>query len=130
MKTLLAIVVGLVLAGSFVTARGVQSPQVKKVKGRFELSQDVKAGATVLQAGRYEVASAGSSLTFRKLVQDPNYRDQWNYDMKEKPVVVPCTATALPAKSQGTKVQVDGTGVAVLKSLTLDGTNVTFTFAE
>lgn len=128
MKKLFVIVVGLAMTGSFVAA---QSQSVKNVRGRFELSQDTKAGSALLKAGRYEVASKGSELTFRKLVQDPTMGTQWNFDMKEKPVVVTCDASVLPEKTKGTRLQIPTeSGGAVLQTLAVDGTNVLFTCSK
>jgi len=123
---------GLMVASSLVAAQ-TKSPAIKKVKDQVTFSEDVKVGSTVLKAGRYEVSSSadGGQLTFRRMVPDVSYPSHFNYDVKEKPVVATCTATPLPEKVRGTAMDLpaDGSGVKVLKSLTLDGTNVTFTIS-
>jgi len=134
MRKVLSVVVGFMVAGALVAAQAPKSPSIKKVKEEIAFSQDVKVGSTVLKSGRYQVSSsaAGDELTFRRMVQDVTYNTIWNLDMKEKPVVVKCTVTALAAKSKGTQLSMpaDSTGIAVLKTLTLDDTNLTFTIAQ
>jgi len=131
LKKSLFAVVGLVLATAFVGAQAAQSP-IKKVRQQINLSQDVKVGSNVLKAGKYEVTSNDQGLTFRRMVQDVAYTGQWNYDTKEKPVVVKATATLLEAKSRGTRFEMpeESAGVRVLKSITLDDTNVKFTIEQ
>ena len=126
----LSVVVGLVLASALVGAQA--KPQIKKVKEQVTFSNDVKVGSTVLKSGKYEVASSDQGLTFRRMVQDITYPSQWNYDMKVQPVVVKASVTLLEAKSKGTQMDmpVDSTGVAVLKTITLDDTNVKFTIDQ
>jgi hypothetical protein len=130
MRKLLSVVMGVLVATAMVAAQA-KAPAVKKVKDQITFSDDVKVGSAVLKAGRYEVSSSsdGSKLTFRKLIADVSYPSHFNYDMKEKPVVANVKATALPEKARGTAMDLpaDPSGVKVLKSLTLDGTNVTFT---
>ena len=130
MRKLLSVVIGLAVAGSMVAAQ-VKAPAIKKVKEQISFSDDVKVGSTVLKAGRYEVSSSadGAQLTFRKLISDISIRNQFNYDMKEKPVVANVKATPLAEKAKGTTMDLpnDPSGVKILKSLTLDGTNITFT---
>src|SRR5262245_57954415 len=127
----LSVVVGLVLAGTVLGAQATQSP-VKKVKQQVVFSQDVKVGENVLKSGRYEIASNDQGLTFRRMVQDVAYTDLWIFDYKEKPVTVKATATVLDAKSRGTQLDMppDASGVRVLKSITLDDTNIKFTFGQ
>ena len=124
------VVVGLMLAGA-VSAQAAQSP-IKKVKQQVSISEDVKVGTTVLKSGKYEVASNDKGqLTFRRMVQDVAYPMQWNYDMKEQPVVVKASATVLDKKNRGTELDIaDNGGVRVLKSITLDDTNVKFTIEQ
>ena len=125
-----SVVVGLFLAGSFVGAQAPQSPvKVKKVRQQITLSQDVKVGSTVLKSGKYEVSSDDQGLTFRHLVPDSAYADQWIRDSKVKPVVVKATATVLEEKNRGMQLDVvpDSSGVAVLKAISLDDTNLKFT---
>jgi len=125
-----SVVVGLFLASSFVGAQAAQSPaKVKKVRQQITLSQDVKVGSTVLKSGKYEVSSDDQGLTFRHLVPDSAYADQWMRDSKMKPVVVKATATVLEAKNRGMQLDVvpDSSGVAVLKAISLDDTNLKFT---
>lgn len=126
----LSVVVGLVLASALVGAQA--KPQFKKVKEQVTFSADVKVGSTVLKSGKYEVASNDQGLTFRRMVQDITYPTQWIYDMKVQPVVVKATPKLLEAKSRGTQMDlpVDSTGVAVLKTITLDDTNVKFTIDQ
>lgn len=130
MRKLLSVVMGVLVATALVAAQ-TKAPAVKKVKDQITFSDDVKVGSVVLKAGRYEVSSSedGSKLTFRKLTPDVSYPSHYNYDMKEKPVVANAKATPLPEKVRGTAMDLpaDASGVKVLKSLTLDGTNVTFT---
>jgi len=129
MKKLFSVAVGLVLASALVAAQA-KAPAVKNVKGEITFSQDVKVGSTVLKSGRYQVSSKGNELTFRRQIKDVAYPGIWVYDMKAQPVVVTCTAVkALDAKVRGTAMELptDSSGVAVLKTLTLDDTNVTFT---
>ena len=134
MRKLLSVVMGFMVAGAMVAVQAQKAPSIKKVKEEVAFSQDVKVGTTLLKAGRYQVASnaTGDQLTFHRMVQDPTYNTIWNLDMKEKPVVVKCTVQALTAKSKGTQLSIptDASGVAVLKTLTLDDTNLTFTIAQ
>src|SRR6187549_1024522 len=127
LKKSLFVVAGLMLASALVGAQAAQSP-VKKVRQQITFSQDFKVGSTVLKSGKYEVSSSDQGITFRKMVQDVAYTGQWNYDMKEKPVVVKATVTVLEAKSRGTLMDMptDNAGVRVLKAITLDDTNVKF----
>ena len=131
LKKSLFVVAGLMLASALVGAQAAQSP-VKKVRQQITFSQDFKVGSTVLKSGKYEVSSSNQGITFRKMVQDVAYTGQWNYDMKEKPVVVKATVTVLEAKSRGTLMDMptDNAGVRVLKAITLDDTNVKFTFEQ
>ena len=99
------VVVGLMLAGAIAGAQAQQSP-IKKVKKQVSLSEDVKVGTTVLTKGKYEVASNDQGLTFRRMVQDITYPTQWNYDMKQEPVVVKASATVLEAKARGTQLEI------------------------
>ena len=121
LKKSLSVVVGLVLATAMIGAQAAQSP-VKKVRQQINFSEDVKVGAAVLKAGKYEVSSNDEGLTFRKMVQDVAYTEQWNYDTKVKPVVVKASATVLEAKSKGTQMEMpaDSAGVRTLKAITLD----------
>lgn len=127
----LFVVAALMVAGALVGAQASQSP-VKKVKQQITFAQDVKVGSTVLKSGKYEVSSNDQGLTFRRMVQDVSYPGQWNYDVKEKPVLVKCTVTVLQAKSRGTQLDMpaDNSGVLVLKAITLDDTNVKFTIEQ
>ena len=127
----LLVVACLMVAGALVGAQASQ-PKVKKVKQLVTFSQDVKVGSTVLKSGKYEVASSDQGLTFRRMVQDVTLAGQWYYDMKEKPVVVKCKVTVLDAKVKGTRMDMppDSAGVLVLKTVTLDDTNVTFTIEQ
>ena len=129
----LSVVVGLIVASSLVGAQAAQSPaKVKKVRQQITLSQDVKVGTTVLKSGRYEVSSDDQGLTFRHMVPDSAYADQWIRDNKVKPVVVKATATLLNAKNRGMQMDVaaDSSGVPVLKAISLDDTNIKFTIAQ
>ena len=125
----LSVVVGLVVASSLVGAQAAQTQKIKKVRQQITLSQDLKVGSTVLKSGRYEVASDDQGLTFRHLVPDSAYADQWIRDNKVKPVVVKATATLLETKSRGMQMDVapDTSGVPVLKAISLDDTNIKFT---
>lgn len=127
----LFVVVGLMVATALVGAQAAQSP-VKKVRKQITLSLDVKVGSTVLKTGKYEVSSNDQGLTFRRMVQDAGYPDQWSYDMKETPLVVKVTATVLEAKSKGTLMDMpaDSSGARVLKSIVLEDTNVKFTIDQ
>lgn len=131
---LLSVVVGLILASAFVGAQASQSPvKVKKVRQQIEFSEDVKVGSTVLKSGYYLVTSNDNQeLTFRRMLQDSGYAGQFVPDNKTKPVVVKCTIAVLEAKSVGTHVDTpaDSSGTHVLKSITLDDTNLTFTIAQ
>jgi hypothetical protein len=126
----LAIVAGLVFAAGLVGVQASQAP--KKVKKQISLSEDVKVGSTLLKKGKYEVASNDKGeLSFHRMVQDRTYPSQWLLDMDEKPVVVKASATVLPEKSNGTQLDiVDNAGVNVLKSITLDDTNIKFTIEQ
>jgi hypothetical protein len=127
----LVVVAGLMVATALVGAQAAQSP-VKKVRKQITLALDVKVGSTVLKSGKYEVSSNDQGLTFRRMVQDAGYPDQWSFDMKETPVVVKVTATVLDAKSKGTQMDMpaDSSGVRVLKAITLEDTNVKFTIEQ
>lgn len=124
-----SVVIGLILASALVGAQAQTPVKIKNVRQEISLSQDVKVGTTVLKSGQYQVTSKDTELTFRRLMQDPAYGGQWIVDTKVKPVVVKVTATVLEAKSRGTQIDMpaDSTGVAVLKSITLDDSNVKFT---
>ena len=129
----LSVVVGLMVATSLVGAQAAQSPvKIKKVRQQITLSQDVKVGSTVLKSGRYDVSSDDQGLTFRHMVPDSAYADQWIRDGKVKPVVVKATATVLEAKNQGMQMDVtpDSSGVPVLKTISLDDTNLKFTIDQ
>ena len=130
----LSVIVGLTLATAFVGAHAPQNAgKIKKVRQQIEFSEDVKVGSTVLKKGYYQVVSNDNQeLTFTRLLQDSSYSGQFLFDKKTKPVVVKCTVEVLEAKSRGTRVNMppDASGVPVLKSLTLDDTNVTFTIAQ
>jgi hypothetical protein len=133
---ILFVVVGLILAGAFSGAQAYQSQtagKVKKVRQQIEFSEDVKVGSTVLKSGYYQVSSNDNQeLTFRRMLQDSGYSGQFVVDTRTKPVTVKCTVTVLEAKTQGTRMDLpaDSSGVHVLKSLTLDDTNLTFTIAQ
>ena len=127
----LFVVAGLMVATALVGAQAAQSP-VKKVRKQITLSLDVKVGSTVLKSGKYEVSSNDQGLTFRRMIQDAGYPDQWSLDMKETPVVVKVTATLLEVKSKATQMDMpaDSSGVRVLKAITLEDTNVKFTIEQ
>jgi hypothetical protein len=130
---IVSVVVGLMVASALVGAQAAQSPaKVKKVRQQINLAQDVKVGSTVLKSGRYEVSSDDQGLTFRHMVPDSAYADQWIRDNKVKPVVVKATATVLEAKSRGMQMDVvaDSSGVPVLKAISLDDTNIKFTIEQ
>jgi hypothetical protein len=131
MSKSLLVVVGLMVAGSLVGAQAAQ-PKVKKVKGLVSFAQDVKVGSTVLKAGKYEVSSNDQGLTFRHMEADITLTGNWHYDPKEKPVTVKCKTTVLDAKIRGTRMDLpaDSSGALVLKTITLDDTNVTFTIDQ
>jgi hypothetical protein len=130
----LSVVVGILVASSLLGAQAAQTPvKVKKVRQQITLSQDLKVGSTVLKSGRYEVSSDDQGLTFRHMVPDSAYADQWVRDGKVKPVVVKATATLLDAKSRGMQMDVapaDSSGVPVLKAISLDDTNIKFTIEQ
>jgi hypothetical protein len=131
---ILSVIGGLILATAFVGAQASQTPgKIKKVRQQIELTDDVKVGSTVLKSGYYQVTSNDNQeLTFRRMLQDSGYAGQFVPDNKTKPVVVKCTITVLEAKAQGTHVDMpaDSSGAHVLKSITLDDTNLTFTIAQ
>ena len=130
---IVSVVVGVLVAGALVGAQAAQSPaKIKKVRQQINLAQDLKVGSTVLKSGRYEVSSDDQGLTFRHMVPDSAYADQWIRDNKVKPVVVKATATVLEAKNRGMQMDVvaDSSGVAVLKAISLDDTNLKFTIAQ
>jgi len=131
---ILSVIVGLILSTAFIGAQATQTPaKVKKVRQQIEFSEDVKVGSSVLKKGFYQVTSNDNQeLTFSRLLQDSGYGSQFIFDNKTKPVVVKCTIAVLEAKSRGTRLDMpaDSTGIHVLKSLTLDDTNVTFTIAQ
>ena len=133
MKSLIpSVVAGLFLATTLVGAQAAQAPvKIKNVRQEISLSQDLKVGVTVLKSGQYQVSSKGQELTFRRLMQDPAYGGQW-IPTRDKAVVVKCTVTTLVEKSRGTQLDTaaDESGVAVLKSITVDDTNVKFTIEQ
>jgi hypothetical protein len=131
MSKSLYVVAGLMVAGALVGAQASQ-PKVKKVKQQVAFSQDVKVGSTVLKSGKYEVASNEQGLTFRRLKEDLSLPGYWQVDIKEQPVVVKVKVTVLDAKVRGTRMEMpsDSSGVLVLKSITLDDTNLTFTIEQ
>jgi len=130
---ILSVVAGVIVATALVGAQAAQAPvKIKNVRQQVTLTQEVKVGSTVLKVGEYQVTSKGQELTFRRLLPDPAYSaGQW-LPTKDKPVVVKCTVTMLQAKSKSTELDmpVDGSGVAVLKSVTLDGTDLKFTIDQ
>lgn len=134
MSRVFTAVVGVMVAGAIVGAQATKSPEIKKVKQEVTFSEDVKVGSTVLKSGRYQVSSdsTGAQLTFRKMIRDVAYPGVWVFDMEQQPVVAKCTVTALASKSKGTSLDMpeDGAGGRLLKSLTLDGTNLTFTITQ
>ena len=85
-----------------------------------------------MKSGRYEVASDDQGLTFRHMVPDSAYADQWIRDNKVKPVVVKATASVLEAKSRGMQMDVapDSSGVPVLKAISLDDTVIKFRIVQ
>ena len=132
MKSLVSsVVVGLALTTPLVAAQSQAPVKIKDVRQEVSLTQDVKVGTTVLKSGQYQVSSKGQDLTFRRLMQDPAYGGQW-IPTRDKPVVVKCTVTTLVDKSRGTQLDTaaDTAGVPVLKSITLDNTNVKFTIEQ
>jgi hypothetical protein len=129
---IVSVVVGVFVASALLGAQAAQSPtKIKNVRKQITLSQDVKVGSTVLKTGEYQVTSNDQELTFRRLMEDPAYGGQW-IPTRDKPVVVKCTVTTLVATSRGTQLDMpaDPSGVAVLKSITLDGTSVKFTIEQ
>jgi hypothetical protein len=63
--------------------------------------------------------------------QDVAYTDQWNYDIKEKPVVVKATVTVLGRRAAAQlDMPADSSGARVLKAITLEDTNVKFTIDQ
>ena len=133
MKSLVSsVVAGLALTATLAAAQSSQEPvKIKNVRQEVSLTQDVKVGTTVLKSGQYQVSSKGQDLTFRRLMQDPAYGGQW-IPTRDKPVVVKCTVTTLVDKSRGTQLDTaaDTAGVPVLKSITLDNTNIKFTIEQ
>jgi hypothetical protein len=130
---IVSVAMGLILASALVGAQASQSTaKIKNVRQQISLSEDVKVGSTVLKSGQYQVSSNNQELTFRRMTQNPGYEGQWIIVTKEKPVVVKCTITVLDAKSRGTRIDMpeDGAGVHVLKSITLDDSNVKFVIEQ
>jgi len=125
------VVAGLMLASALVGAQASQ-PKVKKVKSQVTFEQDVKVGATVLKSGRYEVSSNDQGLTFKRMEADITLTGNWHYDPKVKPVTVKAKVTVLDAKIRGTRMDLpaDNAGGLVLKAITLDDTNLTFTIEQ
>jgi hypothetical protein len=124
------VVAGVVFASVLAGAQAAQAPvKIKDVRQDISLTQDVKVGTTVLKSGQYRVSSKNQELTFRRLMKNSAYGGDWLVDTRTDPVVVKVTATVLDAKSRGTRLEIpaDSTGTPVLKSLTLDDTNVKFT---
>ncbi len=114
-------------------AAAAQAPpppvKFKNVRQEVAFSTDVKVGTTVLESGRYQVTSKDQVLTFRRLRQDSASTSQWIVDTRATPVVINTTATPLDEKSRGTQIDMpaDGSGVAVLKSIVFEGSNIRFT---
>ena len=129
---ILSVVVGVVVASALAGAQASQTPvKIKNVRQQITLSQDVKVGSAVLKSGEYQVTSKDQELTFRRLMEDPAYGGQW-LPTRDKPVVVKCTVTTLVDKSRGTQLDTtaDPAGVPVLKSITLDNTDIKFTIEQ
>ena len=129
---ILSVIVGVVVASALAGAEASQTPaKIKNVRQQITLSQDVKVGSAVLKSGEYQVTSKDQELTFRRLMEDPAYGGQW-LATRDKPVVVKCTVTTLVDKSRGTQLDTaaDPAGVPVLKSITLDNTNIKFTIEQ
>jgi len=132
MKSLVSsVAAGLALSTTLVAAQSQAPVKIKDVRQEVSLTQDVKVGTTVLKSGQYQVSSKGQDLTFRRLMQDPAYGGQW-IPTRDKPVVVKCAVTTLVDKSRGTQLDTaaDTAGVPVLKSITLDNTNIKFTIEQ
>ena len=122
--------VAVVLAGVALAAQA--TPPIKDVRKQVALTTDVKVGAVTLPSGQYQVSSKNEELTFRRLLPDPAYGGQWIVDSRQKPIAVKCTVSVLDARSDGTRLEIaagDG-GVAQLRSLTFEGTNIKFTIAQ
>ena len=130
---ILSVIVGLILSTAFIGAQASQTPaKVKKVRQQIEFTEDVKVGSTVLKSGYYQVVSTDNQeLKFQRMLQDSGYAGAFVVDNKTKTVVVKCTITVLDAKAKGTHLDMpENAGVHVLKSITLDDTNLTFTIAQ
>ena len=131
---ILSVIVGLILSTALIGAQASQSPaKIKKVRQQIEFTEDVRVGSTVLKKGYYQIVSNDNQeLKFQRMLQDSGYAGAFVVDNKTKPVVVKCTIAVLDGKSRGTRLDMpaDASGVHVLKSLTFDDTNLTFTIAQ
>ena len=127
----LSVVIGVLFAGAIVAAQRPQT-HIKTARDQVVFSDDVRVGSTLLKSGRYEVKSSDEGLTFRHMVRDVNYTEIWNYDSEQEPVVVKVSASPLPGKVKGTELDMpaDASGTHVLKSVTIDGTDVKLTIEQ
>lgn len=127
MRTLGMVVVGLLCTGVLMTTQATVSARAKTVKGEVTLVADLQVGSTVLKAGDYQVTADGSKITFQELYRSVDDNTQ-RVDTKVKPVSVSCSTKPLTKKSDATQLDTtsSGSGPAVLKGLTIQGSDVSF----
>jgi hypothetical protein len=128
MRKLGMIVVGLLVAGALLGTQASVAAKAKEFKDQVTLSTDLKVGSTVLKPGDYQVASDGSKITFKELVRSVDDSAQ-RVNTKFKVVSVPCQTKPLQSKSASTQLDTaaDPSGGAVLKGVTIRGSDVAFT---
>ena len=126
------ILVALLFTGTFLSAQDLTTAKVKKAKIQLTLDADLKVGAAVLKAGTYEVQANGAQLTFRHLVENSLGPGHWDIDIKQKPVAITCATTVLKDKSADTEMSMpaDSTGLHVLKTMTIAGSDVQFSISN
>ena len=115
------------------SAQDLTTAKVKKAKIQLTLDADLKVGAAVLKAGTYEVQANGAQLTFRHLVENSlGLAGHWDIDIKQKPVAITCATTVLKDKSADTEMSMpaDSTGLHVLKTMTIAGSDVQFSISN
>jgi len=126
------VLVALLFTGTFLSAQDLTTAKVKKAKIQLVLDADLKVGAAVLKAGTYEVQANGAQLTFSHLVENSLGPGHWDIDIKQKPVAITCATTVLKDKSADTEMSMpaDASGIHVLKTMTLAGSDVQYSISN
>jgi hypothetical protein len=118
MRKLFVLAVGVVMAGGLLLAQTHSNATERKTSIEMTLSTDLRVGNTVLKADEYIVSCDREQVTFTRK------RD------RKKMVVVECKGTELAKRSEDTRTgtTVDSSGVRVLQTLIMAGSNIEHTF--